>query len=212
MNKDTFYFSVIVLVLLFLIYRTDIETFVSRKNVCNKIDGRCYSIVGKYENMEGASDLLAYLNNFSLEVMRWLRNKYVFNDPVQPARTELVKFLLSNYNPDGIIENAPVNDINTSYVDDKGKVFAICLREKESGKNNFHNRQILEFVVLHEMTHMATYSYGHEVDFWTNFKFLLQEAKEAGLHDPIDYKYAPVVYCSLTVDYNPYFDKSLADV
>jgi hypothetical protein len=141
--------------------------------------------------------------------MRHLRKKYIWNDSGNQHGKEIVEYLLSNYNPDAIIENAPINDVNTSYVDDKGKVFALCLREKESGDNNFHSMDLLKFVVLHEMTHMATESFGHELDFWVHFKFLLKEAKDAKLYNPIDYRKYPIVYCSLKVAYNPYFDDRL---
>ena len=44
------------------------------------------------------------------------------------------------------------------------------------------------FVTLHELSHIATKTIGHKSEFWENFKFLLQQAKEAGIHNPVDYK------------------------
>ena len=44
-------------------------------------------------------------------------------------------FLLKNYNPNNLKENVPMSKINTSYVEDKGKIFAVCLREKFSGND-----------------------------------------------------------------------------
>lgn len=207
--------GILVLVALFLIYMNnadEIETMLTRENVCNSIDGRCYNVVGKYRKVEDASKLLASLNSFGINLLRYLREKYVYNDTEYIERPAIVKFLLSNYNPDTIIENAPINQVNTSYVDDKGKVFALCLREKKSGQNNFHDENTLKFVVLHEMAHMATQSYGHEDEYWTNFKFLIQEAKAAGLYEPADFSKSPINYCSLDVDYNPYYDNSLPQV
>jgi hypothetical protein len=202
------------IVILIICYCDEIETFVSQAHVCNQEDGHCYKVVGKYGNVGEASRILAHLNKFGVKLLRHLRNKYIFNKDIaaQPrnyGRVELVKFLIENYNPDNIIENAPTSDVNTSYVDDKGKVFAICLREKVTGFHNFHKMEELEFVVLHEMSHMATTSFGHENDFWANFKFLLQEAEMAGIHTPVNYERYPMVYCSLKVDYSPYFDESL---
>lgn len=201
-----------VILLLYVYYKDEIDTFVTRRHTCNKIDGRCYNTVGKFNNQEKASELLAHLNKFCLSLMKHLRNKYIWNNHPNTEAKEIVEFLIFNYNPDGIIENAPTNDINTSYVDDKGKVFAICLREKTSGNNEFQDIHDLEYVVIHEMTHMATKSYGHENDFWVNFKFLLNEALEAGLHEPRNYYTHPINYCSLHVDYNPYFDDNLKNI
>lgn len=210
-------YTIILLLLLFLfIYQYDnLETMVTRKSVCNNIDNRCYSIVGKYkkETFTDASELLAYLNHFCIKMIRHLRTKYLWKKEGSAYRRDMIAFLLSNYNPDNIIENAPATSENTSYVEDKGKIFAICLREKASGKNNFHDKHILEFVVLHEMAHMATRGMGHDppVPFWLNFKILLQEAKSIGLHNPVDYSKYPDVYCSLPLNYNPYFDNTLVE-
>jgi hypothetical protein len=212
MDNKSLCLALLCCVIIYLLYQESIDGFVSRSSICNSIDDRCYEVVGKFEQSKEASELLAQINVFCIKMMRHLRDKYLWNHSENIRAKDLVSFLLSNYNPDGIIENAPVGDVNTSYVDDKGKVFAICLREKLSGKHKFHSLHDLEFVVLHEMAHMATYSYGHDADFWTNFKFLLKEANLAGLHIPVNYAEAPINYCSLHVDYNPYFDHSLMSI
>ena len=64
----------------------------------------------------------------------------------------------------------------------------------------------LSFVAIHELSHVMTKSIGHNSEFWENFKFLLQEAKIAGIHDPIDYKKKPEEYCSMKISDNPYYD------
>lgn len=201
-----------VLLLLYLMYNP-IESFSSTR-ICNDIDKRCYEVADSFENKNYASELLASLNKFCLKFMIHLRNKYLWNPQknYDPHCREIVEFLIYNYNPDGIIENAPIDDTNTSYVDEKGKVFAICLREKITGKNDFQKLEDIYFVLIHEMTHMGTKTYRHEKEFWVHFKFLLKEAEEAGLYKPVDYKKFPMNYCGLNVNYNPYFDNSLLDL
>lgn len=184
----------------------------TKSHVCNNVDNRCYAVVNTYDETERAAEILGQLNLFCVRVMKHLRNKYVWSNNTNTRARDLVEFLLSNYNQDGIIENAPTSDVNTSYVDEKGKIFAICLREKLSGRNHFHDLHDLQFVVLHEMAHMSTYSYGHDRSFWVNFKFLLQEAEAANLHHPINYRKTPINYCSLRVDYNPYYDDNLENI
>ena len=200
--------AAVILAVLYFVYRDEIESFVTKKDVCNDLDGRCYPVSEKFSETDKASKLLAELNIFCLNVMKHLRNKYLWTYNSNTEAKNIVKFLMSNYNPDGIIENVPTSDVNTSYVDDKGKEFGICLREKQSGQNQFHNMHDLQFVVLHEMAHMANVRFGHEEDFWEIFKFLLTEAKEAGLHEPFDYSKVPMNYCSLVVSHNPYFDEN----
>ena len=54
----------------------------------------------------------------------------------------------------------------------------------------------LMFVALHELSyHVATKSIGHTDEFWSNFKFLLQNAKEIDIYKPVDYKKTPERYC-----------------
>ena len=51
-----------------------------------------------------------------------------------------------------------------------------------------------------------TVSVGHEPEFWKNFKFLLELAKEANIHQPYDYKKNPIEYCGMMITDNPYYD------
>ncbi len=176
--------------------------------VCNTIDGHCYPVVKDFKNTDEASKRLAALNKFCVRVLRYLRHKYIFNaEKTHDMQKKIfVQRMIRNFNPDNFVENNPPNHINTSYVDDKGKVFAMCLREKQTGEGNFHSMHELEFVALHEMTHLGTQSFDHDAEFWHNFRFLLQETKDANLHIPVDYKTKPINYCGLHVNYNPYFD------
>lgn len=208
MVSSNVYVLIIIALIVFVSYEK-VERFMNSRKVCNDIDKRCYSVSTLYQDPEKASELLAQLNKFCIEFMRHLRSKYIWNSHKNIDRVKRIEFLLSNYNPDGIFENVPVGGEGTSYVDDKGRVFAICLREKMTGKNEFHDIDDLKFVIIHEMAHMATREIGHERPFWINFKFLLNEAKEAGFYHPVNYTNHPINYCSLAVNYNPYFDNSL---
>ena len=62
------------------------------------------------------------------------------------------------------------------------------------------------YVAIHEIAHIATKSVGHTDEFWKNFKFLLQEAKEIGIYEPEDYKKNPKNYCGMKITDNPYYD------
>ncbi len=64
----------------------------------------------------------------------------------------------------------------------------------------------MTFVALHELSHVCTESIGHKQDFWQNFKWILQNAKEGGIYDPVDYKKSPQEYCGMKINDNPYYD------
>ena len=205
-------FLIIVLIILIIWLLYNDNTIVAKH--CSSIDDRCYPIVTTFDSstFNTASDLLAYLNRFNITMIKHMRNKYLWNDSSDLYRVKMAKKLLKNYNPDAIIENNPKTTVNTSYVSDKGRVFAVCLREKQSGLHKFHDKHVLEFVVLHELSHLTNDIVDHSDEFWKDFKILLSEAKELGLHIPIDYKQKPMNYCSVHVDYSPYYDDNISDV
>jgi hypothetical protein len=53
---------------------------------------------------------------------------------------------------------------------------------------------------------------GHEADFWATFKWLLQEAVEASVYTPIDFKLHPRNFCGLEITYSPLDDMSLETI
>lgn len=116
--------------------------------------------------------------------------------------------LRNNYDSSALKENFPTDLQYTSYVLNKGEEIAFCLHP-QGNENVIHDFNLLQFVVLHELAHLATSDHGHSVSFWKTFKFLLQEAARSGLYSPVDYSKKPVVYCGVRVAYNPYFDSKL---
>ncbi len=125
---------------------------------------------------------------------------------------ERVIQLIANYSPARMYEISPRNAGDaTSYTEDK-RTLVLCLRKKkpnEVGEYTLHDINTMMFVVLHELTHMANKHWQHRMDFWTLFKFMLINAVEAGIYDPIDYAHTPLNYCGLDLNYNPYFDQNV---
>ena len=64
----------------------------------------------------------------------------------------------------------------------------------------------LTFVAIHELSHIMTKSEGHKQEFWQNFKFLLENAKDAGIYEAKDYKNEPQDYCGMKITDNPLYD------
>ena len=119
---------------------------------------------------------------------------------------EVVQRLKAGFNPQKVVETLPTSEF-TAYSENKGEKIAFCLNPKKEGDvNNLIDEHTLTFVAIHELSHVGTKSIGHKTDFWENFKFLLTEAKEAGIHDPTDYKKKPTEYCSMPIKDNPYYD------
>ena len=181
-------------------------------------DGLHYRVHTTHKNPDAAAETMAELNRRSIELMRHLRDKYLRGPlaGMSPARDRATTRLLGLYNPDNLAENSPRDpEGDTSYTIDKGAILALCLREKDPARNgdtnahDIHDLETLTFVTLHELTHIAIEDLDHPPRFWQAFKFILEEATEAGLLRGVNYERRPTVYCGMDIDYNPLFDRSL---
>lgn len=155
-----------------------------------------------------ASDLIAQLDTFAKGFILNLREKYS-KPGMDPLGYELVKNLTNRYRGgSSLAENSP-HGLETSYTLNKGDYIAICLRKKIP-PYDLHDIEILKYVFLHELTHVAmTKSDPKHIEFWKYFKFILREAVAQNIYTPVDYQTSSTVYCGTEVKYNPYFDKSI---
>mgnify|MGYP003317682985 CR=1 FL=1 len=104
-----------------------------------------------------------------------------------------------------IKETLPTSEL-TAYSENKGEKLAFCLNENENNNNKLIDLNTLMYVALHEVAHICSQSIGHTPEFWTNFKWLLVNAKDINIYNPIDYKKNNKSYCGMTISDNPYFD------
>ncbi len=172
----------------------------------SSIDNNNYRVISSFDNKHMAADKLAMLNDFNSSFIDYISNKCSTRQ-CNPTQQKIAHNLYSRYDPDSLIENNPTSSKNTSYSQLKGKVLSICLREKITGENKIHDDNLLKFVDLHELSHVASNSYGHNDEFWHTFKQVLHDATKCDVcqYDPTNYAETPVNYCGLAVTYNPYY-------
>ena len=184
----------------------------------SNIDGLPYRVHLIHEDSSQAADTMAELNRRAIDLMRHLRQKYLRGSTLGafPEREHATKRLLGLYNPDNLAENSPRDPKgDTSYTIDKGAILALCLREKNPAQSrdpqvhDIHDLEMLMFVTLHELTHIAIEDIDHPLRFWRAFKFILEEAIQYGILQGVDYKRYPTVYCGLVINYNPLYDSTL---
>ncbi len=201
-------------ILIIALIATD-RTYYQSEQIKSDVDGRSYEVVSKYDDKQRAADIIAEINGFAITVVNTLQQKYMGDtdpdiSPVEATKgREIAGRIIGRYNPNSITENEPESPDTTSYTKGKGDLISLCLREKNTGQNTFHEMHLIKFVMLHEMAHIVTHSYNHVEEFWINFKFLLQFCHKYGLYDPIDYSQNPVIYCGLNVAYNPFFNPNI---
>ena len=175
-----------------------------------------------------AADMIARTNAGIIALLRRLKRRYgpaalvngAASEPdlrrLYPGRAAATDALLARYSPDNLAENSPLDpEGDTSYVNDKGSLVAICLRERtKKGVSTMamHDPDLIMFVAIHEMAHIAIDDRGHPPRFWSAFRWLLEEADAVpALRRAARARYDlhPVVYCGLRVAYNPFYDAAL---
>jgi hypothetical protein len=153
--------------------------------------------VRERSKIQAAADLLAKVTEKCRKLVEYVGKKY--------PQQENVKRLVAGFNPTKIMETLPTSSF-TAYSENKGKKVAFCLNRKKEDNEDLIDESTLTFVSIHEISHIMTKSIGHKSEFWENFKFLLENAKESGIHNPVDYKKKPKDYCGMKIHDNPYFD------
>jgi hypothetical protein len=158
-------------------------------------DGHRYC-VREREKMDLAANLLADVTQKMKDTVDFIKQKH-------PEDERTIR-LVENFNPKKISETLPTSEL-TAFSENKGEKIAFCLNKKKNG-SKLIDINTLTFVALHELSHVGTKSVGHGQEFWQNFKWILENAKEAGIYSPIDYKKYPEEYCGMTINDNPYYD------
>jgi len=166
------------------------------KCIISDVDGEKYC-VRERNKLELAADKLAEVNNNLKSIVKYCGEKFPDN--------ELVIRMKKGYNPKKIMETLPTSEY-TAYSENKGEKLAFCLDTKKNSQGKLIDLNTLTYVAIHELAHIATLSIGHTSEFWKNFKFLLNVAKDINVYEPIDYKNNPQQYCGMTISDNPYFD------
>ncbi len=101
-----------------------------------------------------------------------------------------------NENSTSIYETDPLSDL-TSYSVNKGEELSFCLRSKKN--NELHSINLLMYVAIHEMSHIACPEIGHGDLFKIIFKKFAEEAIKIGIYNKIDYGENPVEYCGMVL-------------
>jgi predicted metal-dependent hydrolase len=156
----------------------------------SSVDNEEYTVQLKDDAKE-AADLIATIKNKLKTLLEHLEKTYGASD----NRVEMLK---DNYKPDRLSEGVDTPGY-TSYSVNKGEQIVLCLRNRDK----LMDINTMTFVVLHEFAHLATESIGHTEEFWTNFKWILEEAVNVGKYTRQDFKNKNVDYCGIKITSTP---------
>ena len=175
-----------------LIYESDT---INLRCVISDVDGNKYC-VREREQVNQAADRLARTVTKCKSLITHLHKNHPNND--------ITKRLLQNFNPKKVMETLPTSE-HTAYSENKGEKLAFCLNSSKEG-TELIDENTLMFVALHELSHIGTSEVGHTPIYWKNFKFILENAVDAGVYTAVNYKQKPTGYCGMTITDNPYYD------
>jgi hypothetical protein len=199
MLNKVLYYCIGVITLLFIMKMVSQSEIFNLKCIISNVDGNRYCVRDRKDKNRSA-DLLARINERCQNIVKYLKE----NHPTD----ERIHRLNNGFNPKNINEILPTSKL-TAYSENKGEKVAFCLNKKgdpSESDNELIDIETLTFVAFHELTHIMCKTYGHNQEFWQNFKFILENAKEAGIYSPKDYKKDPKEYCGMTITDNPYYD------
>lgn len=166
------------------------------KCIISNVNGKTFCVRNR-EKVKDAVDLLAKTTDKLKKFIEYLENKYPDKD--------MIKRLVNGFNPDKIKETLP-NSKHTAYTENKKDMYFCLNIKRDNNESELIDEHTLMFVAIHEISHICSKGIGHKSEFWENFRFLLDEAKLAGIHEPINYSNTPTEYCSTKINDNPYFE------
>jgi hypothetical protein len=195
-KTDNFFYYIFIAFILIIALRIyyDSDAYNLKCIIASK-DGNTYCVRERVK-LELAANLLASVTEKCKQLVNYVKKKY-------PSDKRVEK-LVKGFNPKKISETLPTSTL-TAYSENKGEKIAFCLNKTKDG-DRLIDLNTLTFVAIHELAHIMTTSIGHKQEFWQNFKFLLINAKEDNIYQPVDYKKNPQQYCGMDITDNPYYD------
>lgn len=154
------------------------------------IDNKYY-LVRQLPDGQVAANLLSKLRN---DLIKFSNNLYESRDKYSEYK-KYIERLHDRIQTVNIKENNRSN--STSYTINKGDQMVFCIRSKNT--NKIHDINVIMYVALHEISHIASPEYGHTELFKKIFVFFVDEASKMGIYKKIDYSKIPTEYCGIMI-------------
>jgi hypothetical protein len=156
-------------------------------------NGKSYPVIntsntaGNYATAEVLADIDGRIDK--------LKNYLWENQDSYPAYKPYIKQFYEKINGVQLLENNPGGKY-TSYTVNKGAQIFLCLR---NASGELIDTNLVMYVVLHELSHVACPEFNHTQLFKDIFKFFIQTASELGIYRETDYSINPKDYCGIII-------------
>lgn len=164
----------------------------SLKLTTSDVDGKMYW-VRDLDDKQSAANMLAKIK-YDIET---LKNYLVKNIDKYPNMYPHIKQLNRKLKYTRFSESTP-ESMYTSYSVNKGEQIVFCLRSKYY-RDKLHKLNLVMYVAIHELAHVACPEYGHTKLFKKIFAFLTKIAIEQNIYSRIPFDENPTEYCGLTI-------------
>jgi hypothetical protein len=152
-------------------------------------DSREYYVQDKDDALQ-AANLIGQIREKILTLIEHFKKSY-------PSDERTIR-LSNNYRENSLKEGVD-NPRYTSYSVNKGEEIVLCIRNKDK----LMDLNTMMFVVLHELSHLASESIGHTDEFWRNFRWILEESINIGIYQHQEFNKKPVEYCGMSITSSP---------
>jgi predicted metal-dependent hydrolase len=179
----------LILIMIYLLFKMEkYEVTYVKSNV----DGQTY-LVRDLKDKQQAADLLANIRKNILTIVNYVDKNKTGKYKEYEQYIDQLKDRIQNV----VISESSEDNGYTSYSVNKGEQLVFCLRSKYN--NKLYNINLLMYVVLHEMSHIASPTYGHGPPFKKIFAFLTNVAIELNLYHKLNFNKEPTEYCGLLI-------------
>ena len=179
-----------IIVISYILYTTYFDN--NLEPIKSTKDDKEYYVQADKEDSQEAANLIAEIRQRLVTLVNHIYKSY-------PPNEEMVVLLHENFNPDVLKEGTEGNGKTTSYSINKGEEIILCLRNK----NKLMDINIMMYVAIHELAHLANRTVGHDSSFWETFATLLREAINIGVYQHHEFDKKPVEYCGMTITSDP---------
>jgi len=184
--KETIFISIVIIFIYFFL-------FINRNNLIYVESKTGTKFMVQKDNLKKEkADLLGKI----VENMFILKNHMVKNINNFPIYEAYIKQLKNNLSESRTVvyETDPKSNL-TSFSVNKGEELSFCLKSKKS--NELHDINLLMYVAIHEMAHIACPEIGHGELFKKIFRKLTEEAINIGIYKKVNFSEIPTEYCGM---------------
>lgn len=189
-----YYTMVIILIAIIIFSLVKIFGTENLSQFTSQIDNKSYAIrnSGTETDKQIAANYLAALTSKVDKLVIYMKNNQLPNQVI----ADRLYHRWSNC----VLKETSSTDKSVAFTVNKSSEMRICIRSINS---QFEDPNTAMFVILHELAHVMSVSYGHNEEFKNNFAYITKLASQLGIYTPEDFTRVPKSYCGTIISSTP---------